>query len=129
MKSTFILIIFFVSSIIAKGQIPNELIEAANKLDFHYASNIDSTRQLSDGCFLTYSSDSTFLCFHLTLKKGIIIPLDVRLKNNHRGFVIFKSDHKGFILINERGDGSGNPTYITKVSKLDGTRKSQGKED
>ncbi|WP_053975901.1 hypothetical protein [Mangrovimonas xylaniphaga] len=110
------------------SQIPETLYDEAKKLESHYATKIDSIKNLSNNCKITYSSDSKFKCIHLKLKNDSIIPLDIRLKNNYQGFVAFKSDFDNYILINERGAGSGNPTYIVKIDKNNGRRENYGEE-
>ncbi len=128
MKGFYLVVLFVMSNITMYAQIGERNIEAATKLETSFATLIDSTKQLTQGCVITYSSDSIFTCIHLTLENGEIIPLDVKLKSNGRGYVAFKEDHSGYILINERNTGSGNPLYITKVLKSDGSRVSVGEE-
>ena len=85
MKNILLFILILINALIVNAQIPEEYKELSIPLKTQFASKIDSTLELRKRCVLTYSSDSTFKCLHVTLKNGEIILLNIGLvKDNHK---------------------------------------------
>ena len=119
MKYILILILFLTNAVILEAQIPEEHKELSLKLETQFASKIDSTIKLSRKCVLTYSSDSTFKCLHLTLKNRDIILLNIRLITDNQKLPELVSDNKKFFSINIISDLR---IIANKVSKKDGSK-------
>ena len=119
MKNILLFILILINALIVNAQIPEEYKELSIPLKTQFASKIDSTLELRKRCVLTYSSDSTFKCLHVTLKNGEIILLNIGLvKDNHKLLALAWDKRKFFMLKDP------NLSIISyEVSKKDGSKK------
>jgi len=112
-------LILFITSTVIKAQIPKEYKEQSLKLESQFASKIDSTIQLSKNCTLTYSSNETFKCLHLTLKNGKIILLNILLVTNKQRLLELLWDKRIFFSVKD----PNIEIVAYKISKKDGSKK------
>lgn len=120
MKGGILLYLLIHLSIVAFAQIKEDDIPQADLLENQFASRIDSSRILKNKSILTYSSDSLFKAIHLILQDGRIRLVDLRYRDNYRGYVAFGADFKDYVLFKSRGDGAGNPVELLLLDKRTG---------
>jgi len=119
MKNILLFIFFLTNTIIIKAQIPEEYKELSKKLETQFASKIDSTIKLRKRCLLTYSSDSTFKCLHVTLKNEKTNLLNILLITDHQKLLKLKWDERKSFTIIDR-----NLSIVAyEISKKDGAKK------
>jgi hypothetical protein len=111
---------------VAYGQISSDDEGKADFLINHFQDHTDSVRQLTDGARICYVSDTLFKAMILTLQKGDTIILDLKYKDNFRGYAALGADFDNYILIEVRGDGSGNPSMLRVINKNTGEDKWPG---
>jgi len=117
---TVLYILFTLISTVSYGQIRGNDNDKADLLIDNFQNHIDSTDQLTNGAKIFYISDSLFKGMILTLKSGDKIELDLRYKDNYRGYTEFGADFENYVLIKHRGDGSGNPVELQVINKMTG---------
>ena len=105
------------------GQISGTDNDKADLLIDNYRNHIDSTDQFTNGAKIFYISDTLFKGMILTLKNGDKIELDLRYKDNYRGYTELGADFENYVLIKNRGDGSGNPEQLRVINKNTGKDK------
>lgn len=120
---TIILLLIITCFSYTNCQINEADLKKSDLLVENYRDNIDSTIQLSNGAMLYYFSDSLFNGKILNLKDGMNIELDLRYNDENRGYVKIGEDFKNHVLIEYRGQGSGNPSQLLVVNKLTGESK------
>lgn len=117
---TILYILTFLTSTAAYCQIRNSDSEKAKLLVDNFADHVDSLTKLTNGYQLYYVSDSVFKCIILTTSSGEKIELDLRYKDNFRGYTELGADFEKYVLIKHRGDGSGNPEELRVIDKQTG---------
>lgn len=116
----FLYILFHFTSVISFGQISGRDIVIADLLVDDFQNHIDSINQLTSGAEILFFSDSLFKGMILTLGNGKEIELDLRYKENFRGYTELGVDFENHVLIKHRGDGSGNPAQLRVINKMTG---------
>ena len=129
MKHLFLCTLFFITGFFSFSQISSLYVSEADALSHSYAQNIDSTVALRQNSFITYSHDSLFRCIHLTNEVGEIFNLDLVMIDDYRGYLKLYLDLEESIIVESRGDGSGNPSYFYKIEKSNGIRKLIGQRN
>jgi len=109
------------------GQISDNDGNDAKLLMENYQNHIDSIRQLTNDVRIYYFSDTLFKGILLTLSNGEKIQLDLRYKDNFRGYTELGADFENFVLVKHRGDGSGNAEELRVINKSTGEDKWLGK--
>ena len=122
MKTVLYILITLISTI-SYGQLSVTDSDKAELLIDNYRNHIDSTDQLTNGAKIFYISDTLFKGMILTLKNGDKIELDLRYKDNYRGYTELGVDFENYVLIKNRGDGSGNPEQLQVINKNTGEDK------
>lgn len=102
---------------VSYGQISGMDINKADLLIEKFQSHVDSIKLLTNRAKIYYFSDTLFKGIILTMENGNNIELDLRYINNFRGYTKLKADFENFVLIEHRGDGSGNPTQLRAINK------------
>lgn len=123
MKNISSTILILILSITCFGQISISDNDQDESLIDNFQSHTDSVQQLTNGSTIYYISDSLFKGIILTLKNGAKIELDLRYKDNLRGYTQLGADFENFVLVKHRGDGSGNPEQLRVVNKITGEDK------
>ncbi len=122
MKTVLYILITLISTV-SYGQISGKDSDRAHLLIDNFRNHIDSTNQLTNGAKIFYISDSLFKGTILTLKNGDKLELDLRYKDNFRGYTELGVDFENYVLIKNRGDGSGNPERLRVINKKTGEDK------
>lgn len=122
MKTVLYILITLISTV-SYGQLSVTDSDKADLLIDNYRNYIDSTDQLTNGAKIFYISDTLFKGMILTLKNGDKIELDLRYKDNYRGYTELGVDFENYVLIKNRGDGSGNPEQLQVINKNTGEDK------
>lgn len=122
MKTILYLLTTLISTI-SFGQISTTDSDKAENLIDNFQNHTDSTKQLTNGAKIYYVSDTLFKGIILTLQNGDKIELDLRYKDNFRGYTELGADFENFILVKYRGDGSGNPEQLRVINKKTGEDK------
>ena len=117
-KVLYILLTLF--STVSYGQINETDSKKADSLIDNFQNHIDSTKQLTNSAKVFYISDKLFKGMILTLQNGAQIELDLRYKDNFRGYTELGADFENYVLIKHRGDGSGNPEQLRVINKITG---------
>ena len=120
---TVLYILFTLISTVSYGQISGADSDKADILIDNFQNHIDSTNQLTNGAKIFYISDTLFKGMILTLKNGDKIELDLRYKDNFRGYTELGADFEKYVLVKHRGDGSGNPELLRVINKRTGEDK------
>jgi len=120
---TVLYILFTLISTVSYGQISGADNDKANLLIDNFQNHIDSTDQLTNGAKIFYISDTLFKGMILTLKNGDKIELDLRYKDNYRGYTELGADFENYVLVKLRGGGSGNPEQFRVINKKTGIDK------
>lgn len=120
---TVLYILFLLITTVSHGQISGADSEKADLLIDDFQNHIDSTDQLTNGAQIFYISNTLFKGMILTLKNGDKIELDLRYKQNYRGYTEIGADFENYVLIKHRGDGSGNPEQLRVINKNTGEDK------
>jgi hypothetical protein len=116
-------ILFAIISTVSYGQISGIDSDKADLLIDNFQNHIDSTNQLTNGAKIFYISDTLFKGMILTLKNGKKIELDLRYKDNFRGYEEVGADFEKYVLVKHRADGSGNPEQLRVINKTTGEDK------
>lgn len=119
MKTVLNILLLLITTV-SYGQISGTDSDEADLLIENFQSHIDSTDQLTNGAKIYYISDTLFKGMILTLSNGDIIQLDLRYKENKRGYTALEADFENFVLVKHRGDGSGNPEQLRVINKKTG---------
>ncbi len=122
MKTVLYILITLISTV-SYGQISGDDSDKATLLIDNFQNHIDSTNQLTNGAKVFYISDTLFKGMILTLKNGDKVELDLRYKDNFRGYTELGVDFENYVLIKNRGDGSGNPVRLRVINKNTGEDK------
>lgn len=122
MKTVLYILMTFISTV-SFGQISESDSEKADFLTDNFQNYIDSTDQLTNGAKIFYVSDTLFKGMILTLENGDKIELDLRYKDNFRGYTELGADFENYVLVKHLGDGSGNPEQIRVINKKTGDDK------
>lgn len=122
MKTVFYILFTFISTV-SYGQISETDSDKADLLIDNFQNHVDSTNQLTNGAKIFYISDTLFKGMILTLKNGDKIVLDLRYKDNFRGYTELGADFENYVLVKHRGDGSGNPEELRVINKKTGKDK------
>ena len=122
MKTVLYILITLISTV-SYGQLSVTDSDKADLLIDNYRNHIDSTDQLTNGAKIFYISDTLFKGMILTLKNGDKIELDLRYKDNYRGYTELGVDFENYVLIKNRGDGSENPEQLQVINKNTGEDK------
>ena len=122
MKTVFYILFTFISTV-SYGQISETDSDKAGFLIDNFQNHVDSTNQLTNGAKIFYISDTLFKGMILTLKNGNKIELDLRYKDNFRGYTELGADFENYVLVKHRGDGSGNPEELRLIKKKTGKDK------
>jgi hypothetical protein len=107
-------------STVSFGQISGTDSDKADVFIDNFKNHIDSTNNLTNGARIYYVSDSLFKGMVLTLVNGDKIELDLRYKDNFRGYTEIGADFENYVLVKYRGDGSGNPEQLLVINKKTG---------
>lgn len=119
LKIILLIFMIFISNV-TYGQISERDSDKADLLKDNFQSHIDSINFLTNGAKIYYISDTLFKGIILALENRSIIELDLRYKNDFRGYTILKADFENYVLLEHRGDGSGNPTQLRVINKKTG---------
>jgi hypothetical protein len=122
MKTILHILITLISTV-SYGQISGNDSDKATLLIDNFQNHIDSANQLTNGAKIFYISDTLFKGIILTLKNGNKVELDLRYKDNFRGYTELGVDFENYVLIKNRGDGSGNPEQLRVINKNTGKDK------
>ncbi|WP_211208861.1 hypothetical protein [Mariniradius saccharolyticus] len=122
MKPVFYILFTFIATV-SYGQISETDSDKADLLIDNFQNHVDSTNQLTNGAKIFYISDTLFRGMILTLKNGDKIELDLRYKDNFRGYTELGADFENYVLVKHRGDGSGNPEELRVINKKTGKDK------
>lgn len=120
---TVLYILFTLISTVTYAQISGTDSEKADLLIDNFQKHIDSTNELTNGAKILYISNTLFKGMILTLRNGDKIELDLRYKDNFRGYTELGVDFENYVLIKNRGDGSGNPEQLRVINKNTGKDK------
>jgi hypothetical protein len=120
---TILYILTILITTVSYGQISTTDSEKAELLIDNFQNHTDSVRQLTNGAKIYYVSDTIFKAIILTLQKSDTIELDLRYKDNFRGYTELGGDFENHILVKHRGDGSGNPVQLRVINKKTGEDK------
>ena len=113
-------ILLLVITTVSFGQISRADSEKADLLIDNFQNYIDSTEHLTNGAQIFHISDTLFKGMILTLINGDKIELDLRYKENHRGYIEIGADFENYVLVKHRGDGSGNSEQLRVINKKTG---------
>jgi hypothetical protein len=119
MKTVLYIAITLISTV-SYGQISGTDSDKADLLIDNYRNHIDSIDQLTHGAKIFYISDTLVKGMIVTLKNGDKIELDLRYKDNYRGYTELGVDFENYVLVKHRGDGSGNPEQLRVINKKTG---------
>lgn len=122
MKTVLYILITLISTV-SFGQISGNDSNKADLLIDNFQNHIDSTNQLTNGASIYYVSDTLLKGIILTLQNGDKIELDLRYKDNFRGYTELGADFENFVLVKHRCDGSGNPEQLRVINKKTGDDK------
>ena len=89
----------------------------------NFRNNLDSIVRLKNDCQLSFSSDSVFKGVFFTTSFGKDLNIDLRYKDNFRGYAELGIDFENYVVIKHRGDGSGNPEESQLIEKESGNQK------
>ncbi len=120
---TVLYILTILISTVSFGQIRTADSDKAEFLIDNFQNHTDSTKQLTNGAKIYYLSDSLFKGVILTIQNDDKIELDLRYKDNFRGYTELGADFENFVLVKHRGDGSGNPEQLRVINKETGEDK------